>query len=123
MLEKNEAPKTIRVIKNCFRPLLKPDPKFLTSELLSKICAYLQPSNSEAERADLLLLEEMGYIMADRALTQVPDITLLPHGNEDRAQLYCLLTRLRNDVHTGRNPHNIKTWIGENAEQCAAVWE
>ena len=110
-------------IKKCLRPLLKPDPDFLTSELLSKICAHLQPLIPEAERADLLLLEEMGYIMAERALAQVPDISHVPKGNEDRAKLYRSLTRLRDDVHTGRNPHDIKAWTGKTAEQRAAVWE
>ncbi|KAF7182343.1 hypothetical protein CNMCM7691_001823 [Aspergillus felis] len=110
-------------IKKCLRPLLKPDPDFLTSELLSKLCAHLQPLSPEAERADLLLLEEMGYIMAERALAQVPDISHIPQGNEDRAKLYRSLTRLRDDVHTGCNPHDVKAWIGKTAEQRAAVWE
>ncbi|KAL9594080.1 MAG: hypothetical protein Q9219_007228 [cf. Caloplaca sp. 3 TL-2023] len=61
--------------------------------------------------------------MAVRTLTQVPEITLLPHGNEDRAKLYRSWTRFRNDVHPGRNPHYVKAWIGKNAEQRAAVWE
>lgn len=65
-------------IKKCLRPLLRPDPNFLTSELLSELCTHLRTSTPETERENLLLLEEMIYITADRTLADVSDISQLP---------------------------------------------
>jgi ubiquinone/menaquinone biosynthesis C-methylase UbiE len=106
--------------KTYFQTAWAADPSLLTSEQLSGMCEFLSPGFEEA--ALCRLFDEMGYYIAERALSKVPEAfvsNMMPHNQK----LYQSVKRLQSDVQNGCLSFDVSSWLASSEEQRDVVWE
>jgi predicted O-methyltransferase YrrM len=120
-LAANESQDALKNVKKTyFQTAWAPEPSLLTSQQLSGMCDFLGPGPEEA--ALCRLFDEMGYYIAERALSKVPG-DFVPKMQLHNQKLYQSVKRLQGDVRNGRLSFDVSSWLATTDEQRDAVWE
>ncbi|KAF2419578.1 putative polyketide synthase [Tothia fuscella] len=106
--------------KTYFREHWGTDAALLTSSQYENMCAFLSPGTDEASLSRLL--DEMGFYIAERALSKVPE-SFVPSMAIHNQKLYKSVRQLQSDVHNSRLPFDVSAWLATAEEQRDVVWE